>query len=95
MDRVPVSVAQRQWRIKVKCKDGVDIEYEEPFTGSEKDARRRAWIMWARTSHIVNGRNNRDTYASLEVWDGGRHEYRMVKEKRGTYPRGWKAPAES
>jgi hypothetical protein len=76
----------RQWRITVKSDDGPSVRYQEPFAGFEKEARERAWIMWARTSYQVGGRH-RDVYASLEVLDTRNHQYRMVKEKRGKYNR--------
>jgi hypothetical protein len=89
---IPGGPAVRQWRITVKTDVGAKVRHQEPFAGNEHDARRRAAIMWARTSYLVNT-SNREVYASLEVWDERNHQYRMVKEKKGTYP-GKLPPAE-
>lgn len=91
-------LAFRNWRITVKSDDGAPIRYEEPFGGNAIDAKRRAWIMWARTSFIVGKplrSPNRDVYASLEVFDPATGQYRMVKEKRGRLAHNAPAPAES
>jgi hypothetical protein len=85
----------REWRITVKSDDGGELRYEEPFSGTEFEARKRAWVMWARSSYVVNGRSNRDVYMSLEVLDPVSQRYRMVKEKRGKYPAGAIAPGQS
>ena len=94
----PEDLKQRQWRIKIKSDDGGAIRYEEPFAGNWPQALRRAWIMWARTSFIVNKRanqQNRDVYASLEVWDEKTGQYKLMREKRGRLLRNAKAPAAS
>lgn len=91
-------LAQREWRIVVKSDDGAMIRHQEPFTGSAPEAKRRAWLMWARTSFIVGKPAhglNRDVYTSLEVWDAERQTYRLVKEKRGRLDRKAPAPAGS
>jgi hypothetical protein len=87
-----MSEQSRQWRVTVKTDEAAVVRHQEPFGGVEKDARRRAAIMWARTSYMVNG-PNRKVYASLEVWDERNHQFRMVKEKVGVYP-GKLPPAE-
>lgn len=84
-----------QFRIIVESHDGGELRYEEPYTGTEKEGLRRAWIMWARASYIVNPNkaHNRDVYARLEVFDKVKHEWRLVKDKRGRLSRNAPAPA--
>jgi hypothetical protein len=85
----------RDWRITVKTDEAAVVRHQEPFVGLEVDARRRTWIMWARTSYMVGGKGHRDVYASLEVWVPENHQFRMVKEKRGKLPRNAEAPWQS
>ena len=84
---------KRLWRIEVNSDDGAKIRYEEPFQGTEYEARVRAKLMWARASYVVNGRTNRDTYVKLEVQlpDG----MRTVWEHRGKLPDDAPAPSGS
>lgn len=88
----------RDWRITVNSDDDGKIRFVEPFGGNALQAKRRALIMWARTSYIVGKRPkspNRDVYVKLEVFDPETHQYRTVKEKRGRLPHNAPAPAES
>lgn len=82
----------RDWRITVKTDEAAVVRHQEPFVGLEADARRRAWIMWARTSYMVGDKGNRDVYACLEVWVKEYHQFKIVKEKRGRLPRNAEAP---
>lgn len=88
---------QHQFRIIVKSDDGGKLRYEEPFTGTELQGKRRARIMWARSSYIVspNKAHNRDCYVSLEVWAETDQRWVMVKEHRGRLPRSAAAPREN
>lgn len=88
-----------QCRITVKSDDEATIRFEEPFAGTAKDARARAWLMWARTSYIVpntnhpgSKRHNRDVYAHLEVWSDDKHAYVTAWEHRGRLPIHAQAP---
>lgn len=85
----------RQWRITIKSNDEVAIDFSEPFAGNAKEANKRAQLMWARTSYVVNSQIHRDVYAMLEVWDPGANAYRKAWEHRGKLPRGSKAPSAS
>lgn len=89
----------RPWRITIKSDDQVTIRHAEPFSGNFNEARKRAWLLWARTSFVVNKRTsnglNRDVYACLEVWDAETHQYRVVKEKRGRLHHKAPAPADA
>jgi hypothetical protein len=83
---------QRDWRITVKTDEFATVRHQEPFVGDEEGARRRAWILWARTSYMVGDKGNRDVYAMLEVWDPTNRQFRVVKEKRGRLPKDAEAP---
>jgi hypothetical protein len=89
----------KQFRIEIKCDEPENkIRYEEPFTGLNAEALRRAKIMWARTSYVANvvqKTSNRDVYAKLEVWDTESQSWRIVWEKRGKYPLRSPAPAQT
>lgn len=85
----------RQWRITVKSNDEVEIDFNEPFVGNAKEANKRARLMWARTSYVVNSRVHRDVYVLLEVWDLGANAYRKAWDMRGRLPAGSKAPSAS
>jgi hypothetical protein len=86
-----------QFQIKCKSDDqGTKIDYTEPFSGTEKDAFRRAQLMWKRTSYVVGRKTaNREVYASLEVWSPSKRDWVMVKEKKGRLPLNAPAPSES
>ena len=86
---------KHQFRIIVESHDGGELRYEEPYSGTEEEGLRRAWIMWARASYVVsaNKAHNRDCYARLEVFDSAKHEWRLVKDKRGRLPIDAPAPA--
>lgn len=83
----------RNWRVNVKSKDSEhDIDFVETIGGNAIEAKKRARIMWARTSYQVNGRNL-DAYVLLEVYDLQSFSWRKVWEHRGVYPDNLRAPA--
>ena len=88
---------RNQWRIEVKSDDGAEIRYEEPFEGTEVEGKRRARLMWARTSYVVNAKRHRDVYVLLELCDmsTGELRYHKVWEHRGRLPDGARAPSGS